>query len=239
MEASDPGPEYARVTIRQLARAESTCPRRLDLDHRDTRANRGANRGFRVRSQVEADARLAHTGSRRPTLDHFRATDDLFPEEREVYDVAARWYVDLFGTEPMALADLDTHEFETVARRTGVRLVGGAGLALESPSGERELRMLAIGDRSSEELTDSASIRFALLRRPDWTRRGVLRVVRADLLGGSAVATDVDGAAFWAELRDWLQARIAVIREHADKRAPRAGWECARCPYIAGCSALR
>ncbi|MBK5287154.1 MAG: hypothetical protein JJE46_01680 [Acidimicrobiia bacterium] len=239
MESTESGPEYARVTVRQLARAESTCPRRLDLDHQDTRANRGANRGFRVRAQIEADARLAHTGFRRPDAAHFRATDDLFPEERQVYETAARWYVALFGDEPMAVADIDTHEFETIARRTGVRLVGGAGLALEAPEGRRELRMLSIGDRSTEELLDSASVRFALLRRPDWTRLGPLRVVRADLLGGWAVAADTDGAELWPDLREWLQDRVSVIRAHADKRRPRAGWECARCPYIAGCAALR
>ena len=192
-----------------------------------------------MRSQIEADARLAHTDLRTPTLDHFRPTDDLFPEEQEVYDTAARWYVALFGDEPMAVADLDTHDFETIAPRTGVRLVGGAGLALESAGGGRELRMLSIGDRSTEELLESASVRFALLRRPGWTRRGRVRVVRADLLGGSAVAADADGAELWPELRDWLQARVAVIRAHADKREPHAGWECSRCPFIAGCSALR
>ncbi len=239
MQASEPGPEYARVTVRQLARAETTCPRRLDLDHQDTRANRGANRGFRVRSQIEADARLAHTGLRSPTPDHFHTTDDLFPEEREVYDTAARWYVALFGDEPMAVADVDTHDFETIAPRTGVRLVGGAGLALEAGDGRRELRMLSIGDRSTEELLDAASVRFALLRRPHWTRLGPLRIVRADLLGGWAVATETDGARIWPDLRDWLQDRVAVIRAHADKRQPRPGWECARCPYIAGCAALR
>ena len=231
--------DLPRVTLRQLARAETTCPRRLDLDHHDHQANKGANRSFRVRSQVEADARLAHTGLRAPRREHFRATDDLFPEERRVYDTAAAWYVSLFGDEPMAGADLDTHDVETIAVRTGVRLIGGAGLALESATGARELRMLSIGDRSTEELLASPSVRFALLRRPRWTRLGHLRVVRADLLGGWAVDAEVDGSAMWDELRGWLVERIDVIRAHADRRAPRPGWECARCPYIAGCAALR
>jgi hypothetical protein len=64
-------------------------------------------------------------------------------------------------------------------------------------------------------------------------------VVRADLLGGWAIDEAVDGAARWDEWRSWLQDRLAVIRAHADRREPRAGWECARCPYIAGCKAVR
>lgn len=231
--------DLAKVTLRQLARAETTCPRRLELDHLDTRANRGANRGYRIGSQLAADARLAHTRLTAPRPDHFRPTDDLFPEERRVYEVGAAWYVALFGDQPMVIADTDTDDFETLAPSLGVRLLGGAGMALETESGERELRMLSIGDRSTEELLESASVKFALLRRRGWTKLGPVRVVRADLLGGWAVDADVDGAQRWDELRDWLVDRIAVIRAHADRHAPRPGWECARCPYIAGCAALR
>jgi hypothetical protein len=231
--------DLPRVTVRMLARAERTCPRRLALDHADQRANFGANRGFRVRSQVEGDARLAHTGLTAPRAEHFRPTDDLIDEERRVYEIAAAWYVALFGAEPMTVADTATFDMETIAVRTGVRLVGGAGLALESATGARELRLLSIGDRSTEELLDSPSVRFALLRRPAWTRLGPVRVVRADLLGGWAVEEEVDGASSWDGWREWLQERLTVIAENSDRRAPRAGWECARCPYIAGCAALR
>ena len=231
--------EFPRVTVRQLARAESTCPRRLELDHLGNRANRGATRGFRVSSQIEADARLAHARLAAPRPDHFRATDDLFPEERRVFETAAAWYVALFGDQPMIVADTDTDDFETVAGRTGVRLVGGAGLALESESGARELRLLSIGNRSTEELLESPSVRFALLRRPAWTRRGDLRIVRVDLLGGWSITETTDGRAIWEDLRSWLIGRIEVITSLADRRAPRTGWECARCPYIAGCAALR
>jgi hypothetical protein len=128
---------------------------------------------------------------------------------------------------------------ETIAVRTGVRLVGGAGIALEGADGARELRIVSIGDRSTEELLDAPSVRFALLRRPAWTRLGRVRVVRADLLGGWAIDEEVDGSARWEEWRGWLQDRLAVIRDHADRREPRAGWECARCAYIAGCRAVR
>jgi hypothetical protein len=51
--------DLPRVTVRMLARAELTCPRRLALDHADQRANSGANRSYRVRSQIEAGAQAA------------------------------------------------------------------------------------------------------------------------------------------------------------------------------------
>src|SRR3954468_22638723 len=144
--------DLARVTVRMLARAERTCPRRLALDHADSRANYGANRAYRIRSQIEADARLAHTSLARPRAEHFRPTDDLLEEERRVYELAAQWYVALFGTAAVMVADMDTDDMETVAVRTAVRLVGGAGLAVEHATGARELRILSIGDRATEEL---------------------------------------------------------------------------------------
>ncbi len=231
--------ELPRVTTRLLARAEQICPRLLALDHADQKANWGANRGFRVPNQVEADARLAHARLGVPRAEHFRPTDDLIDEERRLYEMAARWYVALFGDQPAVVADTDTDDVTTTAPRLGVRLVGPAGLAVEGPAGERELRLLSLGDRSTEDVLDASRTRFALLRRARWTMAGPLRVVRADLLGGWAVAVELDGAGAWEGLRDWLGERLEVIRAHADRTAPRAGWECARCRYIAGCAALR
>lgn len=231
--------DLPRVTARQLARAEQTCPRRLALDHEGQLANRQADRQYRIRNQVEADARLAHATLARPQPGHFPATDDLLPEEQRIYELAARWYVAQFGDQAMIVADEATDPFETVAPRTGVRLVGPAGLALEDAGGGRELRLLSLGAPVSEEILDAPSTRFALLRRARWTMAGPLRVVRADLLGGWAQAVDVDGAAAWDDLRAWFEERVEVVRGHADRNAPRAGWECARCRYIAGCKALR
>jgi hypothetical protein len=228
-----------KVTVRMLARAEGLCPRQLALDHQGQYGNAGASRRYRVAGQVVADARLAHTDLTRPRPDHFPGSDDLEPEERHVYDLAASWYVALFGDQAMTVADDATDDFETVAVRTGVRLVGPAGLALEDATGGRELRLLTVGTLHPEDLTDAPSTRFALLRRAHWTRLGPVRIVRADLLGGWAVSTDLDGAAEWDALRSWLEERVAVLQAHADRSAPRAGWECARCRYVAGCAALR
>ena len=231
--------ELPKITLRQLATAERTCPRRLALDLEGQRANRPADRQFRVANQLEADARLAHANLGVPGDRHFRPTDDLRVEEARVYVLAASWYVALFGDEPRRTADEDTDRFETVARRTGVRLVGPAGLALETADGGRELRLLSLGTPFVEELLESPGTRFALLRRARWTRLGALRVVRADLVEGWSVAETVDGAATWDELVGWFGERLAVIRARADRSAPRTGWECARCRYIAGCAAVR
>jgi hypothetical protein len=231
--------EMPRVTARQLARAETTCPRRLALDHDGQLANRPADRQYRLRNQIEADIRLAHATLGVPRPEHFRPTDDLEPEEQTLYGIAGDWYRALFGTEPMVVADTDTDDFETVARRTEVRLVGPAGLALESATGRRELRVVSLGDSPNEEILEAPGIRFALLRRPHWVRLGDLRIVRADLLGGWSQAVDLDGARHWDPLVEWFTDRVRTVRDHADRRAPRAGWECARCRYIAGCPALR
>jgi hypothetical protein len=111
--------DLPRVTARQLARAETTCPRRLALDVAGQRANRPADRQYRILNQVEADARLAHATLGRARLDHFPGTDDLLPEERRIYEVAAEWYVAQFGDQPMVTADEQTDAFETRAPRTG------------------------------------------------------------------------------------------------------------------------
>lgn len=234
--------ELPKVTLRQLASAERTCPRRLALDLGGQRANRPADRQYRIRNQIEADARLAHTRLGTPQLRHFVPTDDLHPEERRIYSIAAAWYVALFGDEPRVVADAETDGFETVAHRTGVRLVGPAGLALADAAdadGVRELRLLSLGSPFTEEVLDTPGARFALLRRARWTRLGPVRVVRADLLAGWSIAEEVDGSTWWEELVTWFTGRLEVIRTRADRNAPESGWECARCRYIAGCSALR
>jgi hypothetical protein len=231
--------ELPKVTAQLLARAATLCPRRLALEFDNTNANREANRRYRVLNELVGDARLAHATPARPEPRHFVGATDLLVEERAVYAAAARWYVALFGDEPMVTADPDTDDMATDAPRLGVRLTGPAGLALETTRGDRELRMLSLGDRTPEEVLDAPRTRFALLRRPGWTRRGVVRVVRADLLGGWSVADEVDGAAAWSELRDWLADRVATVTARADRRRPEPGRDCGPCRFVAGCSALR
>ena len=231
--------DLPRLTVRLLARAGTGCPRRVYREHSGNPAMAGANRRYRVRSQVEEDARLAHTSLTAARAEHFHPeTSDLSVEERAVYDLAARWYVALFGDRPARVDDLGTDAMETAASRTGIRLVGGAGLAVVDPHGVRELRMLSIGDRSTEEILESISVRFAILRRPRWSRAGALRVVRADLHGGWSVEADADGPALFEASRIWMIDQLALIRSHMDSSAPLAGTECGTCPFIPGCRAF-
>lgn len=232
--------ELAKVTKRQLSGIESACPRRLHLDHSGQRGNRLANRRYRVLGQIAGDAALAHTELCTPTLRHFPGATDLFPEERAVYDAAARWYVELFGDRAARADDLDTEPMETTVERLEARLVGPAGLAVCDDRGVRELRLLGLrGSEVSPPTLDAVDIRFALLRRVRWARVPELRVVRADLLGGTARAAvfDVEGA--WPELEEWLSERVGAIRARADRSAAVAGTECGACAFVAGCGALR
>src|SRR3954464_1030680 len=83
----------AKVTLGHLIRAERICPRRLRLEHANTRANlsgdaprQGSNRG------PEA-VRLPHTELAAPGRDRFAAeTPELGTEQRAVYELATRWY---------------------------------------------------------------------------------------------------------------------------------------------------
>ena len=231
--------DLPRLTVRLLARAGTGCPRRVYREHSGNPAMGGANRRYRVRSQIEEDARLAHTSMTGARAEHFHPqTSDLSAEERAVYELAARWYIALFGDRPARVDDLATEPMETRAPRTGIRLVGGAGLAVVDPHGVRELRMLSIGDRSTDEILDSVSVRFAVLRRPHWSRAGALRIVRADLHGGWLVEADADGPELFEASRIWMVDQLALIRSHMDSAAPRAGTECGTCAFIPGCRAF-
>ena len=171
---------------------------------------------------------------------HFHPqTTDLGDEERAVYELASRWYVALFGDRPVQVDDLETDGMETVAARTGVRLVGGAGMAVVDPDGTHELRMLSIGDRSTEEVLESVSVRFAVLRRSRWSRSARLRVVRADLHGGWSVEEEADGAELFETARVWMIEQLAIIRDHMHPSLAVAGTECGTCAFIPGCQALR
>lgn len=238
--AQEPGEELPRLTVRLLARAGAGCPRRTYKEHTGNPMMGGANRKYRVLNQVEEDARLAHTSMTAASSSHFHPqTSDLIEEERAVYELAARWYVALFGDRPVRVDDLDADPMETVAPRTGIRLVGGAGMALVDPAGMHELRMLSIGDRNTEEILESVSVRFAILRRARWSRAGPLRVVRADLHGGWSVEEQADGTELFESARVWMIDQLARIGDHMHPVNTIVGSECGTCAFIPGCRALR
>ncbi len=224
-----------RVTGGLLRNADTMCTRRLDREHQGVRGNRRGDTRFRVANQLIDDARLSHIDLAPPTPDHFRAMTDLLPEQQRVYELAARWYVQLFAETAVRSIDV---EFETPLEAHGVRLVGPVGLAVEHASGDPELRVLRLGRGPvpSEPLA-SAEIRFAILRLGTWATGAPLRLVVADLIRGEMVSQVVDVAEELPGVDEWLTERVERIRDRI--RTPRAepGIECGWCPFIAGCSA--
>lgn len=227
-----------RVTLALLRWADTMCARRLEGIHADRRANRPADARFRVANRVFESARLAHVDLAVPSASAFNLHDGLEPEERQVYDAAARWYIALFGDRAVRSVDLD--EWESTVEDLDVRLVGQAGLPVEDANGLRETRLLRIGARplaDAADLLESVEVRFAVLRLADWVVGGQVRVCVADLLNGSLVERKIEVDPALDDLRPWLAERVAVIRGRAADRSPTPGLECARCRYVAGCPA--
>jgi len=227
--------DLPRVTAGLLRAADTMCTRRLHKEHLGTRGNRRAGTRFRVANQLLDDARLSHVDAASPTPEHFRPASDLLPEQRAVYELAARWYVQLFSEHAVRSVEI---EFETPVERLGIRLVGPAGLPVEHPSGRRELRILRLGQGPvPTEPLSAPDIRFAVLRLEQWLAGGPLRLVVADLIRGEMVEQHVVVDDVVAELDDWLGEQVERIR--ARTAAPRAvaGIECGWCPFIAGCGA--
>jgi hypothetical protein len=227
-----------RVTPALLRWADSMCARRLAGLYRDRRGNRAPDVRFRVANRVFESARLAHLDLAVPTMDAFAPGAGLEPEEVTVYEAAARWYVALFGQRAVRAVDLD--DWESTVDDIGIRLVGPGGLPVEDERGRPEVRILRVAPHRTEpgDPLESIEGRFAVLRAAEWAAGASLQLCVADLVGGALVerAVDVDEV-LQAELRPWLAERVAVIRERAAEPTPRAGLECARCPYVAGCAA--
>ena len=224
-----------RVTAGLLRAADTMCSRRLDREHRGARGNRRADTRFRVANQVVDDARLSHIDLGPPTPEHFRPATDLRPEQQRVYELAARWYVQLFAQDAVRSVDV---EFETPLDARGIRLVGPVGLPVEHASGARELRVLRLGRGPvPTEPLASAELRFSVLRVADWAAGAPLRLVVADLIRGELVSQVVDVDEALPVLDDWLTETVGRIRDRTE--APRAepGIECGWCPFIAGCGA--
>jgi hypothetical protein len=233
-----PGDDLAKVTLAHLRRAEDICGLRLAREHTDSSGNRGSTLRWQLANRVLDDIQLAHTDLEAPRLDRFRTRADLTPEQADVYDLAIRWYVTLFGDRPVRVVDEDPWSTE---RPDGIRLVGRAGLGVVDAHGDHEIRLLELAGRPERDtdLLESAAVRFALLRRPAWLDGRRVRVTKADLVRGRYDDATVDTAAVVDSLEAWLAARMDVIRERVAAADPSLGLDCARCAFIAACPLLR
>jgi hypothetical protein len=240
VEGEEERDELPKVTLAFLRRVEELCPRRIAFEYHNRRGNRGAPARWRVANQITEHARLSHLELGPPAPEAFTPLPDLLPEEREVYDAAARWYLQLFGGRAVRSVDGDEiDEWETALPTLGVRLVGRAGLAVEDEDGRPELRLLRIGGSAPDngDPLGPAEARFALLRASDWLTGRSVRVVHADLLYGGLVQHEVAADAALTELRPWLGERLEALRRRIADPRPRPGLECGRCRFVAGCSA--
>jgi len=225
------------VTAGLLRSADTMCARRLDHEHRGVRGNRRSTQRFRVANAIVEDARLNHIDTREPDLHFFAGSDELFAEQRHVYDNAAAWYVALFARRPVRSVDID---FETEHSRLGVRLVGPAGLPVETTDGARELRVLRLGGAPlPADPFDATEIRFAVLRLAEWLDHDAVRIVVADLARGEVSVAEPDASRGRDDLDEWLAERVARIRARIETPTSRAGVECGWCPFVAGCPAHR
>lgn len=115
-----------------------------------------------------------------------------------------------------------------------VDLVGDPGLAVELADGTCELRMLKFA--TDRALLDRGEVQIALLRTESWAPTQ-LRIVAADLLTLECVAHVAEVDSERREVRAWLAARVALVKQHARDGRPRAGADCNGCAFVAGCAA--
>lgn len=229
-----PDDQPAKVTLGHLTRAERICGRRLKLEHGNVRSNFSANGRWRVSNRVTEEIRLAHTELAAPSSHRFdAAAGDLTPEQRQVYELATRWYVTLFA-RPVRVVDEDQWGTDIPG---DLRLVGPAGLAFTDADAQPEIRLLRFDSRPAPPaaLVDTPAVRFALLRRTEWLDGRTVRIAVADLIRGTYEEGDIDTATAMPEINDWLATRLDVIRDCVATPTATPGLECAWCPYIAGC----
>lgn len=232
--------DLPKVTLAFLRRVEELCPRRVAFEHQNRRGNRAPPARWRIANQLTEHARVAHLELGFPSPAAFTPLPDLVPEERQVYDAAVRWYMQLFGDRAVRSVDGDElDDWETPVPEHGLRLVGRAGLPVEDADGRAELRLLHVGGPAPDATDPVASTeaRFALLRRATWLAGRSARLVHADLLYGGMVVHEVDADSALAELRPWLHERVDALRTRIEHPLPRPGLECGRCRFVAGCNA--
>ena len=226
--------DLPRVTVRQLA------ARRADLPPAARTRPRRPTRQPPARPPVPGPqpgrgrrpARPRPPG--RPRARALPADRRPHPEERRVYEIAAR-VVRRAVRRPADDRGRRRHRrLRDGRRRTGVRLVGPAGLALEpEPTARASSGSLSLGDRSTEEVLDApvGTVRIAAPTRAldagAAAARGARRPARR--LGRSPRRSTAPRC--WDELVGLVRrARRGRSASTPTARAPRTGWECARCP---------
>ena len=232
--------ELSKVTLAHLRDPDGRCALRLSKEFNNERASTSANIRFRLSGRLEEAASLAQTSLDSPRLVHFPTPRDFLPEERDVFDAAARWYVEIFGDRQATSAG--TYDFSTPRSELGINLVGGAGLRFITDEGLSEIRILQYAGRSAipETLFDSPEVRFSMLRNEAWIRSTAspLIVTVADLIRGEAFVETVSPETLLTACNDWLATCVEKIRERVIDPQPKMGTDCAWCGFISSCDAV-
>jgi hypothetical protein len=221
-----------------LRRAEEMCRRRLKHEHTGDKrsANPSATARFAVSNRLSADARLAQTELGPPRAEAFVEPRDLEPEQRALYRAAVQGYLAEFGERPGRAVDLGWHTHLADAE---VDLVADPGIALDLPDGRRELRVLHLGSRyRAAPLLDAVNRRVALVRTAEWAPEQ-LTIVAADLIECEVSRETPDLVRDRAEAEEWINERVAIVKQLAADGRSRAGSDCSGCPFIAGCDQFR
>jgi len=221
-----------------LTSADGRCARRLRSEFVGASGSGGPVPRARLREAFLDAARVAHADGGPPRLDAFRAPAPLEPEERRVFEQAAAWYGEWFGSRPVTtyLHDCD---HPTVSRRYGVRVGGWVDLTVLGDDGVPELRQLDLwgGRPAPEDPLELASVWMAVLRLARWAGDQPLRVVWADLVTGRRREATVPVAERLPELRDRLTERLDVVRSRIGDDAVSPGRDCGSCHHVWRCPA--
>ena len=227
-----------RVTPFLLQRADSMCARRL------ARAFEGGERSHdpvhraRLRDAFLAGARDAHAELRAPTPADFETlgatlTPPALPEELAVLAQAAQWYVQVFGDRPARWDDPGTDQ---PTERRGIRVGGWVDLPVRTADGGYELRQLELWGRRTAptDPLELPALRTAFLRLTPWLDGNPLRLVWVDLLRG-LVRERVIEPDTRAEITEWFDGRLAIVRERATDPVTTPGDDCGNCAVVAAC----
>ncbi len=233
MTTADGDQPLPKITPYLLRRAGDLCARRLAADYSGAPGSGDPVNRARLRSAFLDAARAVHADGGAPDCRRLRAPRHLEPEERAVFEQAAGWYEQLYGTRPVRvhLHDCDT---PTVSARRGVRIGGWVDLTVEGEDGLRELRQLDLWDgrRPVDDPLELESVWVAVLRLARWAGDEPLLVSWTDLLRGDRCERLVRVADELPGLVERFDARLEVVRTRSAAPAAVAGGDCGRCRYL-------
>jgi PD-(D/E)XK nuclease superfamily len=191
----------------------------------------------RLREAFLNAAQTAHTTLGVPDPDAFTAPPRLEAEEREVFDQAARWYLELYGDRSVQthLHDCDR---PTDSPRRGVRIGGWVDLTLVGADGHKELRQVELwgGRAPQEDPLELERVLLAVLRLARWCEEEPLLVSWADLVRGLRYERLVDMRSELAALTERFELMLCRVRERTADPQPVMGMDCGECKHVWRCS---